>query len=179
MAQDSVDSELRDFETYLMQDSQEDFDFIGDDEVPDDFIDGKVDNYFIELPVPFAHEIFYQSTDKSETTELQEIPIQVAIEQKTSKCIEEVVSDMTLPEEKTDFQSIDECKWVDLQNEQEIDECIVREMVDELKLETPKINTVEVSEMPSEIKLETPMEQSESKLMQDVTLVSDIPTTIS
>ena len=30
--------------------------------------------------------------------------------------------------------------------------------------------------MPSEIKLETPIEQSDSKLMQDVTLVSDVPT---
>ena len=30
--------------------------------------------------------------------------------------------------------------------------------------------------MPSEIKIEMSMEQSESKLMQDVTLVSSIPT---
>ena len=30
--------------------------------------------------------------------------------------------------------------------------------------------------MPSEIKLKTPIEQSKSKLIQDVTLVSDIPT---
>ena len=46
---------------------------------------------------------------------------------------------------------------------------------DELKLETPKINAVEISEMPSELKLEIPIEQSESKLMQDMTLVSDVP----
>ena len=30
--------------------------------------------------------------------------------------------------------------------------------------------------MPREIKLEMPIEQSESKLVQDVTLVSDVPT---
>ena len=47
---------------------------------------------------------------------------------------------------------------------------------DELKLETPKINTAEISEMPSEIKLEMSIEQSQSKLMQDVTLVSNVPT---
>ena len=47
---------------------------------------------------------------------------------------------------------------------------------DELKLETPKINAVEINDMPSDIKLEMPIKQSESKLMQDMTLVSDIPT---
>ena len=66
---------------------------------------------------------------------------------------------------------------------------------DELKLETPKINAVEICKMPSETKsempiLEEPSEpklemsiikeahivQSESKLIQDMALISDIPT---
>ena len=46
---------------------------------------------------------------------------------------------------------------------------------DEIKLETPKVNAVEISEFPREIKLEMPIEQSESKLVQDVNLVSNIP----
>ena len=47
---------------------------------------------------------------------------------------------------------------------------------DEIKLETPEINAVEISELPREVKLEMPIEQSESKLVQDVILVSDVPT---
>ena len=47
---------------------------------------------------------------------------------------------------------------------------------DEIRLETPKIKAVEISELSREIKLEMPIEQSESKLAHDVTLVSDIPT---
>ena len=35
---------------------------------------------------------------------------------------------------------------------------------DEIELEMPKINEVEVKELPREIKLETPMEQGKSKL---------------
>ena len=45
-----------------------------------------------------------------------------------------------------------------------------------IKLETPEINAVEISEFLREIKLEMPIEQSESKLVQDVILVSDVPT---
>ena len=47
---------------------------------------------------------------------------------------------------------------------------------DEIELETPEINAVEISELPREIKLEMPIEQSELKLVQDVNLVSDTPT---
>ena len=32
---------------------------------------------------------------------------------------------------------------------------------DEIKLETPEINAVEISELPREVKLEMPIEQSE------------------
>ena len=37
-----------------------------------------------------------------------------------------------------------------------------------MKLETPEINTIEISALPREIKSEMPLEQSESKLVQDV-----------
>ena len=46
----------------------------------------------------------------------------------------------------------------------------------EIKLKTPEINKVEINEIPREVKLEIPIEQSESKLVQDVYLVSDMPT---
>ena len=39
---------------------------------------------------------------------------------------------------------------------------------DEVQLETPKINVVEISALHREIKSEMPLEQSESKLVQDV-----------
>ena len=84
-----------------------------------------------------------------------DIPIRVIEEQEVEESIKEESSDIIL-----------------------LEMCSADEKIhtDELKLETPKINAVEISEMPSEIKLEMPIEQSESKLMQDVTLVSDIPT---
>ena len=47
---------------------------------------------------------------------------------------------------------------------------------DKIKLETPEINAADISEMPREVKLEMLIEQSESKLVQDVILVSDVPT---
>ena len=39
---------------------------------------------------------------------------------------------------------------------------------DEVQLETPKRNVVEISALPREIKSEMPLEKSESKLVQDV-----------
>ena len=43
-------------------------------------------------------EIDFQGIDKSETTELQDVPIKVANEQELEECMQEVVSDTTLPE---------------------------------------------------------------------------------
>ena len=168
---DSVNDEK---DTCLMHESKEDFDFIDDDEVPNEFIEGEVDNYSIQLSIPYVCKIDYQSIDKGETTELQDVPIQVAIEQEIEECIEKVVSEMTLPE----MFSTD-----------------VKIHTDELKLEMPKINAVEICKMPSETKsempiLEEPREpklemfiiketgivQSESKLIQDMVLISDVPT---
>ena len=84
---------------------------------------------------------------------MPEIPVRVAYEQE--ECIKEEISDVSLPEMYSTEESVH---------------------TGELKLETPKINAVEINEVPREIKLEMPIEQSESKLMQDMTLVSDVPT---
>ena len=92
--------------------------------------------------------------------EMPDIPIRVTEEKeieesiKEEECIKEI-SDIILPEMCSTDEKIH---------------------TDELKLETPIINTVEIGEIPSEVKLEMPIEQSELKLMQDVTLVSDVPT---
>ena len=44
-------------------------------------------------------EVDYESIDESETTELQDVPIQVVIEQEIEeKCVEEVVNDIPLQE---------------------------------------------------------------------------------
>ena len=138
---ETIDSVNDEKDICLTQDSQEDFDFIDNDEVPNEFIEGEVDNYSIELPIPYACEIDYQSIDRSETTELQDVPIQVAIEQEIEECIEEVVGDMTLPEMyssdvkihtdvKLEMPMIKSCETVDLQYEQEIEECVASETVE-------------------------------------------------
>ena len=96
---DLSNRDLVEKDTCLLQDSQEDFNFIDDDDVPNQFIEGEVNIYSTELSIPCVHEeIDYPSIDKSETTEIQDVPIQVAIEQEIEECIEEVVSDVTLPE---------------------------------------------------------------------------------
>ena len=162
---DPIDSVKDKRETCLMQESQEDFDFIDNDDILIELIDGKVDNYSIELSIPYiCEDIGYQSIDKSETTELQDVPIQVAIEQEIEECIKEVVSDVTLPE----VYRVDE----------KIHTCI--------KLEIPIIKSEEPCVMQSELKLETPIIKSEKrcimqdepKLVQDRTLICDTPATI-
>ena len=103
-SQNDVNHELIDFfkdekDTDLTQDSQEDFDFIDGVDVSIGLIEGKVDNYSTEYPIRYASgEVDYHSIDKGETAELQDVPIEVTNEQEIEECIEEVVSDMTLPE---------------------------------------------------------------------------------
>ena len=59
-------------------------------------------------------KIDFQGTDKSETTELQDIPIEVVKGQELEECMqEEVVSDMTLPE----IYRVDERTHTDVQLE--------------------------------------------------------------
>ena len=55
----------------MTQDSQENFDFIDDDDIPIELIEGKVDNYSIEHPITYAHgEVDFQSIDKCEMVKL-------------------------------------------------------------------------------------------------------------
>ena len=90
-----------------------------------------------------------------------------------------------------EFQGIDKCKIMELPDEQELEESIkevsniilperyrAEESIqkDELILETPIINKVEISELPKEVKLGMPVEQNVSKLGQDVNMDSDVPT---
>ena len=98
-------------------------------------------------------------------------------------------------EEETDFQDIDKCKMVErgidrkLVDPPEIsmrmaceqEECIEEEIFklpelykaqnsihkDDIQLETPRVNTMEVSELPRKIKLGKPIEQSELKLLTE------------
>ena len=95
-----IDSVKDEKDTCLTQDSWEDFDFIGDDNVLIELVEGKVDNYSIEYPIPYVHEeVDFQSIDKCETVKLQGVPTEVVNEQEIEACMqEEVVSDMTLPE---------------------------------------------------------------------------------
>ena len=81
------------------------------------------------------------------------MPVRIAYEQED--CIEEEICDRSLPKMYRAEESV---------------------YKDEKRLETPEINAVEISEMPTEVKLEMSIEHSESKLVQDMILVSDIPT---
>ena len=85
-----------------------------------------------------------------ETVGSPEMFVRTACEQE--ECIEEEICDRSLPKIFRSEESVHK---------------------DEIKLE---INAVEISESPRDVKLEMPLEQSEPKLVQNVNLVSDIPT---
>ena len=88
-----------------------------------------------------------------ETVGSPEMPVRIACEQE--ECIEEEICDRSFTKMYRAEESVHK---------------------DEIKFETPEINAVEISELPREVKLEMPPEQSESKLVWDMTLVSDVPT---
>ena len=80
------------------------------------------------------------------------MPVRIAYDQE--ECIEEEICDLSLPE----------MYWAEDSMH-----------TDKLMLETPIINEVEINEIPGEVRLEMPIEQSESKLVQNVTLLSNVP----
>ena len=99
-----------------------------------------------------------QQNDKHTQEEIErcispELPVRIACEQE--ECIEEEICNMSLPKLYRAEKGVH---------------------TDEIKLETPKMNVVEISELPREAKLEMPLEQSKSMLVQNVSLVSDVPT---
>ena len=77
-----------------------------------------------------------------------EMSVRIAYEQE--KCIEEEICDRSLPK---------------LPKLYRVEKGIHK---DEIKLEIPEINTIEISKLPREIKLEMPLEQSKSRVLQDV-----------
>ena len=125
--------------------------------------------------------------DELDFRELEQIP-HVMVKLTEGQVLEELML-----EEETDFQEIDKCKMVErgidrkLVDPPEIsvkmaceqEECIEEEIFikslpelckaqesihkDDIQLETPKVNTTEISELPREIKLEKPIEQNKSK----------------
>ena len=151
-------------EENIMVDSHDELDLWEPEHIPDtviSFTEGQMLEEFM-----LEEEIEFQGIDKckivalpdkqeieTETVGLPEMPVRIAYQQE--ECIEEDVCDRSLPKIYRAAESVHK---------------------DEIKLETPKINAVKISEIPREVKLEIPIEQSESKLVQDVTLVSDVPT---
>ena len=181
-------------------------------------MEGKVDNYYTETPITCdSGEVQIQSIDESITVDSQdELDFwePVEIPDTLTKFADGQILEKFILEEEIEFQGIDKCKIVELQDEQDIERCIASEKVGlpempvritydqeecieeeicdmslpemysteesihtaELRLETPIINEVEINEIPREVKLEMPIEQNEPKLVQNVTLLSNIPT---
>ena len=79
--------------------------------------------------------------------------MRIACEQE--ECIEEEICDMSLPKSYKVEENVHK---------------------DEVQLETPKINVVEISALPREIKSQMSIEQIKSKTMQNVSLFSHVPT---
>ena len=152
----------------IMVDSQDELDLWEPEQIPHALIrltKGQVLEEFM-----LEEEIKFQGIDKCkivelpdkqeiercidrETTGLPEMPVGIAYGQE--ECIEEEICDTSLLKMYRAEESVHK---------------------DEIKLETSRINAVEISELPREVKLEMPIEQSMSKLVQGVTLVSDVPT---
>ena len=98
-----------------------------------------------------------ESIDREKcATKSIEIPVRTACEQE--ECIEEEICNRSPP---------------DLPKLYRAEESV---HTDEIKLETLKMNVMEISELPRGVKLEMPVEQNGSKLGQDVNMDSDVPT---
>ena len=146
----------------IMVDSHDELDLWEPEHIPHTvirFAEGQILEEFM-----LEEEIEFQGIDKCkiveipdkqeiETVGLPEMPVRIAYEQEES--IEGGICDRSLPKMYRAAESV---------------------YKDEIKLETPKINAVEISEFPIEVKLQMRTQQSESKLVQDVTSVSDVPT---
>ena len=87
-----------------------------------------------------------------ETVDPPEMSVRIAYE--LEECIEEEICNMSLPKLYRAEGSVH---------------------TDEIKLDTPKMNVVEINELPKDVKLVIAIEHIVSKTMQNVSLVSDIP----
>ena len=150
------------------------------DSVDTEFVEETVDSYCMgtaitgnsdneeEVQVKNIEEeenIMVDIHDEIDLWELEQVPNAMVTE---GQILEEFML-----EGEIEFQGIDKCKIIELPDEQETEESIQK---DELKLETPVINKVEISELSKEVKLEMPLEQNRSKLGQDVNMDSNVPT---
>ena len=115
-----------------------------------DFVEGKVDYYYTETPVTFdsreGEDKDFHRIDVCDMVELQDLPCRIVevdmqdfpptsigelelwelveiSDAPTSLTDRQILEEFML-EEETDFQGIDECKIVDVQDELEIKECI-------------------------------------------------------
>ena len=96
-------------------------------------IEGEVDDYSAQHSVTSLHEGNIQDIDIYDTVEIPDIHTRITDDQ--------VIAEFMLEEEEIDFQAIDECKIVELQNvpievanEQEIEECMQDEVVSDIIL---------------------------------------------
>ena len=126
-----------------------------------------------------SHEEDIQDIDIYDVVEMPNIPARITDDQ--------VIEEFMLEEEEIDFQGIDEYKIVKLQdvpikvvNEQELEECMQEEVVSDMTL--PEIYRVD-ERIHIDVQLEIPIIKSEEghivqdepKLVQDRTLICDIP----
>ena len=130
------------------------------DSVDTEFAEGKtLEEFMLE-----KEEIEFQDIDRCKKVALPdkqdverctspEMSMRIAC--KREECIEEEICDMSLPKSYNVEENVHN---------------------DEVQLETPKINVVEISALPREIKSEMPIEQIESKTMQNVSLVRVVST---
>ena len=151
-----------------MVDSHDELDLWEPEHIPHAFIrfvEGQILGEFM-----LEDEIEFQGIDKCKIVELPD-------KQEIERCIDRgTVGSPEMPVriacEQEEYIEGEICDW-SLPKMYRAEESVHK---DEIMLETPEINAVEISEMPREVKLKMPIEHSESKLAQDVILVSDVPT---
>ena len=163
----------------LTQDLQENFESVQSVSIVTTSIEGKVDDYPIQHSVISSHEEDIKDIDIYDVVEMPNIPTRITDDQ--------VIEEFMLEEEEIDSQGIDECKTEKLQDipievaiKQELEECIQEEVVSDMTL--PEIYRVD-ERIHTDVQLEIPIIKSEEGhivqdepgLVQDRTLICDIP----
>ena len=155
-------------DTGLTQDLQENVESIHSVSVPTKYIEGEINNYYTKPPITYEckEEVQFLSRDESKTVDSQdELELWEPVEMQdilTRIADDQVIEVFMLEGEEIDFQGIDECKIVELQDRQEEEEYIVSEPV-----EMPDIpmRVIEEQEIEESIK-----EEECIKEIRDMTL---------
>ena len=131
-----------------------------------EFIEGKADNYYTETPITCDSDdevqiqnieeesITVDSQDELDLWEPEQIP-----DTPTRLADGQILEEFML-EEETDFQGIDECKIVDVQDELEIKECVDSKIVGmpnipvKVAYEQEECIKEEISDVPTQIHAE-------------------------